>query len=201
MDYGRYITHGSQVTVILTTRLSDARKWASPDPQDSQSKLFLQLTGLDPESAIDLEASETQRNQETIREASRIATALDHHPLAVTVASSLIEARFTRLKASTISGDELRYLGTHALAGAYRANGQIAEAVEMLEQVVQVQESLAEDHPDGLASQHALADAHQANGQIAQAVELLEHVVRVEERLAEDHPDRLASHHGLAYAY
>ncbi|KAK0767944.1 hypothetical protein LTR59_018046 [Friedmanniomyces endolithicus] len=98
MDYGRYITHGSQVTVILTTRLSDARKWASPDPQDSQSKLFLQLTGLDPESAIDLEASETQRNQETIREASRIATALDHHPLAVTVASSLIEARFTRLK-------------------------------------------------------------------------------------------------------
>lgn len=71
----------------------------------------------------------------------------------------------------------------------------------MLEQVVQVQESLAEDHPDGLASQHALADAHQANGQIAQAVELLEHVVRVEERLAEDHPDRLASHHGLAYAY
>ncbi len=105
------------------------------------------------------------------------------------------------ISASTISGDELRYLGTHALAGAYRANGQIAEAVEMLEQVVQVQESLAEDHPDGLASQHALADAHQANGQIAQAVELLEHVVRVEERLAEDHPDRLASHHGLAYAY
>ncbi|KAK0767943.1 hypothetical protein LTR33_000135 [Friedmanniomyces endolithicus] len=107
----------------------------------------------------------------------------------------------SRYEASTISGDELRYLGTHALAGAYRANGQIAEAVEMLEQVVQVQESLAEDHPDGLASQHALADAHQANGQIAQAVELLEHVVRVEERLAEDHPDRLASHHGLAYAY
>ena len=101
------------------------------------------------------------------------------------------------------------FTGVQYLLGiAYRANGQISEAVETLEHVVKVREKLAEDHPDRLASQHALAVAYRANGQIQKAVEILEHVVKVlehvvkvREKLAEDHPDRLASQHALAFAY
>ena len=48
----------------------------------------------------------------------------------------------------------------------------------LLEHVVKVEETtLAEKHPDRLASQHALARAYQANGQVKEAVALLEHVV------------------------
>jgi tetratricopeptide (TPR) repeat protein len=94
-----------------------------------------------------------------------------------------------------------RLASQHELAGAYRANGQISKAVEMLEHVVKVEGKLAEDHPDRLASQHALAGAYQDNGQISRAVETLEHVVKVRAKLAEDHPSRLASRHELAGAY
>ncbi|KAL4965263.1 purine and uridine phosphorylase [Aspergillus stella-maris] len=62
-----------------------------------------------------------------------------------------------------------RLASQHELARAYQANGQIKQAVELLEHVIK------------------------------QAVELLEHVVTVEERtLAKEHPDRLASQHALA---
>ncbi|KAL2044651.1 hypothetical protein N7G274_002425 [Stereocaulon virgatum] len=94
-----------------------------------------------------------------------------------------------------------RLASQHALAGAYEANGQVDEAVTLLEHVVKVQEKLAEDHPSRLASQHALAGAYRANGQVDEAVTLLEHVVKVQEKLAEDHPSRLASQHALAGAY
>ena len=45
----------------------------------------------------------------------------------------------------------------HELASAYEANGQIKEAVELLEHVVKVKEKLAEDHPSRLVSQDLLA--------------------------------------------
>ncbi|KAM5528212.1 phosphorylase superfamily protein [Fusarium oxysporum f. sp. phaseoli] len=82
-------------------------------------------------------------------------------------------------------------------------DGKARQAVGILGHVVAVEETtLAEDHPDRLASQHVLAMAYQANGQIKEAVKLLEHVVAVEETtLAEDHPSRLASQHELATAY
>ena len=91
----------------------------------------------------------------------------------------------------------------HVLAIAYKANGQVKEAVKLLEHVVAVhKEVLAEDHPSRLASQHELAAAYRANGQVKEAVELLEHVVAVhKEVLAENHPSRLASQHELAAAY
>jgi tetratricopeptide (TPR) repeat protein len=96
-----------------------------------------------------------------------------------------------------------RLASQYELAMAYQANGQVKNAVRLLEHVVAIWERvLAEDHPDRLASQHALASAYQANGQVKEAVRLLEHVVMICERvLAEDHPDRLASQHELASAY
>ncbi|KAK7177499.1 phosphorylase superfamily protein [Paraphaeosphaeria sporulosa] len=96
-----------------------------------------------------------------------------------------------------------RLASQHELAGAYEANGQVKEAVTLLENVVAIRtEALAEDHRDRLASQHALAMAYRANGQVKKAVKLLENVVAIrEEALAEDHPSRLASQHELARAY
>jgi tetratricopeptide (TPR) repeat protein len=87
----------------------------------------------------------------------------------------------------------------HALGSVYQANGQIKQAVELLEHVVMVEgRTLAKEHPSLLASQHVLASAYQANGQIKQAVELLEHVVMVEARtLAEEHPSRVTSQRAL----
>jgi tetratricopeptide (TPR) repeat protein len=74
-------------------------------------------------------------------------------------------------------------------------DGRVAEAVATLKDVVAIWEkTLAENHPDRLASQHELARAYRANGQIEKAVELLEHVVAIEEKtLAETHPSRLVS--------
>ncbi|KAI4166424.1 MAG: hypothetical protein LQ343_008060, partial [Gyalolechia ehrenbergii] len=51
----------------------------------------------------------------------------------------------------------------------------VKKAVTLLKQVVQIRErTLAEEHPDRLASQHKLAIAYQANGQVKEAVTLLE---------------------------
>ncbi|KAF5269078.1 hypothetical protein FOXYS1_10 [Fusarium oxysporum] len=82
-------------------------------------------------------------------------------------------------------------------------DGQIKEAVKLLEHVVAVRTTaLAENHPDRLTSQHALAMVYRDNGQIKEAVKLLEHVVAVgKATLAENHPSRLASQHELAIAY
>jgi tetratricopeptide (TPR) repeat protein len=80
----------------------------------------------------------------------------------------------------------------YPLGIAYQDNGQTTQAVEPLENVVRVEEKLAEDYPDRLASQHVLASVYWSNGQITEAVATLEHVVKVQEKLAEDHPSRLA---------
>ncbi|KAL9088207.1 MAG: hypothetical protein Q9165_006334 [Trypethelium subeluteriae] len=97
--------------------------------------------------------------------------------------------------------DPDRLASQHALAVVYRANGQIKEAIQLLEHVVAIQARLPEDHPDRLASQHALAVVYGANGRIKEAIQLLEHVVTIKAKLPEDHPDRLASQQALAFAY
>lgn len=57
-----------------------------------------------------------------------------------------------------------RLASQHELALAYQANGQVKEAVTLLQHVAKVQRGvLAEDHPDRLASQHNLARAYDAN--------------------------------------
>ena len=98
---------------------------------------------------------------------------------------------------------EMRHLGFYKLRARSRLrNGNSKGSIEMLDQILSLQETLAEDHPDRLASQHALAGAYRANGQVKQAVALLEHVVKVKESfMAEGHPSRLASQHALAGAY
>ncbi|KAI1670785.1 HET-domain-containing protein [Pyrenophora tritici-repentis] len=97
--------------------------------------------------------------------------------------------------------DPDRLSSEHALGVSYQANGQIEDAVRLLEHVVKVRDdTLAETHPSRLASQHALGVSYQANGQIEDAVRLLEHVVKVrDDTLAETHPDRLASEGWLRY--
>jgi tetratricopeptide (TPR) repeat protein len=99
--------------------------------------------------------------------------------------------------------DPDRLLSEHELGVSYCANGQIEDAVRLLEHVVKVQDNtLAETHPDRLASQHTLGACYQAKGQIEDAVRLLEHVVKVRDAtLAETHPDRLASQHALGASY
>ncbi|KAI3571423.1 hypothetical protein IWW34DRAFT_709803 [Fusarium oxysporum f. sp. albedinis] len=84
-----------------------------------------------------------------------------------------------------------------------RVDGRVTEGVKLLEHVVAVKETtLAENHPDRLASQHTLAMAYEANGQIKEAVELLEYVVAIgQTTLAENQPDQLASQHELATTY
>nr|POF14119.1 nephrocystin-3 [Quercus suber] len=100
-------------------------------------------------------------------------------------------------------GHPSRLASQRALAGAYEVNGQVKEAVQLLEHVVAIEARvLAEDHPDRLASQNALARAYLANGQVKKAVELLQHVVAIQAQvLTEDHPFRLVSQYALAWAY
>jgi hypothetical protein len=60
-----------------------------------------------------------------------------------------------------------RLASQHALASVYQANGQVKDAVRLLEHVVEIHKRvLAEDHPDRLTSQHSLAKAHQAYRQL-----------------------------------
>jgi tetratricopeptide (TPR) repeat protein len=94
-NFNRYIPNNARVSVVLTTRLSDADKYASLDTQNMAPKLFVRMDGLDPASAIQLilGASGTQeRSDDTIRHAEHIADVLDYHPLAIIVACSLIKS-------------------------------------------------------------------------------------------------------------
>ncbi|KAI0412396.1 hypothetical protein F5X98DRAFT_379817 [Xylaria grammica] len=110
--------------------------------------------------------------------------------------------RVTSVYNTALAEDHPRRLASqHEVALAYQKNGQVVEAVKLLEHVVSIRQALAEDHPDRLASQHVLAMAYQENGQVVEAIKLLEHVVSIEQALAEDHPSRLASQHELASAY
>jgi hypothetical protein len=70
-----------------------------------------------------------------------------------------------RIRSKLAEDDPDRLAPQHALAGAYEANGQVKEAVTLLQHVVKVhRDILAEDHPSRLASQHELAGAYEADG-------------------------------------
>ncbi|KAJ5494646.1 TPR repeat protein [Penicillium fimorum] len=84
--------------------------------------------------------------------------------------------------------DAERLSSQHALAQAYQSNGQVKEAVQLLERVVAIRaEVLAEDHPNRLASQHALAQAYEANGQVKKVVRLLERDTAIPPEVLAEH--------------
>ncbi|PGH14470.1 hypothetical protein AJ80_05915 [Polytolypa hystricis UAMH7299] len=113
---------------------------------------------------------------------------------AVTVLENIVVIQWKNLPS--------RLASEHELARAYHENGQPRQAAKLLENVVEVRETLPEDDPCRLASQHELAHIYRANGQFVEAVRLLKHIVSVgETTLTENHPDRLASEHELACAY
>jgi tetratricopeptide (TPR) repeat protein len=99
--------------------------------------------------------------------------------------------------------DSKRLLSQLMLASAYGRNGQVKDAVELLEHVVAIQTRVpAEDSLTLLQSKVYLARSYQNNNQVKQAVELLEHAVATNATtLTKDHPLQLALQHGLAVAY
>ena len=88
-------------------------------------------------------------------------------------------------------------------AKCIRQDGQLREAVSLLEYTTMLEATLLEEEdPDRLCSQHHLAWIYTENGQAKEAISLLEHVIAVQARiLGQEHPDRLASQHELAGAY
>ena len=100
-NFSHYIPSNPQVSVLLTTRLSDAGKYASLDTQDTRQRLYLRMDGIDPASAtrLILEASGVPSEDDvTVQQAKQIADALDYHPLAIVVASSLMQNSTYSLK-------------------------------------------------------------------------------------------------------
>ncbi len=94
------------------------------------------------------------------------------------------------------------------LAAAYRADGQTAGAIALLEGTLAVRERiLGADHPDTLSTRNNLAAAYlaaayQAEGRIAEVIALLEGTLADCERiLGADHPDTLSARNNLAAAY
>ena len=85
----------------------------------------------------------------------------------------------------------------------YQENGQIQEAVKLLEYVVKIQEGvLVKDHPNQLESQYELARSYQDNKQNDKAIQLLEHIVKIQDGvLGEDHPDQLSLQYFLRTGY
>ncbi|KAK0822833.1 hypothetical protein LTR73_008993 [Friedmanniomyces endolithicus] len=91
---GRFLPTGRQVSVLMTTRLSDGRKYASLDPRSKKDKLFVRMEGLDDEAAVDLllegSATEDSDAEGSRSQAGVLVGVLDYHPLAVIVAGFLI---------------------------------------------------------------------------------------------------------------
>ena len=68
--------------------------------------------------------------------------------------------------------------GVEMLAKAYRADGHVEKAVELLEHVVAV--NIRVHAANRLASERNLAIAYQVDSQVKKALKLLEHVVAVQ---------------------
>jgi tetratricopeptide (TPR) repeat protein len=126
-DFSRYIPNSLKVSVILTTRLSDAEKYASSDPYDVSANLSLQLDGLDAESAIEvfLKTSGVQGSDvRSSQQARHIAHALEYHPLALVIASSLVRSTTYSLEeyaeALTTRFTQSELLNTESEQATYR---------------------------------------------------------------------------------
>ena len=153
-NFSRYIPTSARVSVVLTTRLSDADEYASLDTQDVKPKLFVRMNGLDPASATELilGASRTQeQGEDIVRHAKQIATALDYHPLAIVVATSLIKNNVRSIK-TYATALKHRLVQKELLEGATRQStyGKVSATFEI--SAIVLQELSASDESD----QHAL---------------------------------------------
>lgn len=81
--------------------------------------------------------------------------------------------------------------------------GEFNDPVSRLEPTIKIQQqTLADDHPDRLASQLELEEAYQANRQVQEALQLSEQDLQLRQaRLGEDHPDTISSMQNLASHY
>jgi tetratricopeptide (TPR) repeat protein len=94
VDYSRYIPSGPHVDVIMTTRVTTSQySYASQRPS-TEPPDYLHLAGLDRESAVALLLNKSNKSREDKHalEAYRLAALLEYHPLALTVAGSLIRS-------------------------------------------------------------------------------------------------------------
>ena len=84
---------------------------------------------------------------------------------------------------------------------AYQVNGQVKEAVSLLEQVVKIREqTLAEDHPSRLASQQVLATVYWDYDRRNAALSITKRIVKIRRRvLDEHHPARTGFEAWLEY--
>lgn len=144
--------------------------------------------GIDPEITIQLKIY-----------VGRISTWQEKYQKAVDVYREVLDSR-----AETLAEDHfLRLVSQHNLAEAYLHNGQIDEAVESLERVIQIEKTQsAENEASLLDAQHVLAFAYLSNNQIDKSITLLEHVIEIRKTtVPEDHPSLLTSQHNLAKAF
>ena len=94
-----------------------------------------------------------------------------------------------KVEESTLAKDHLNRLASqHALASAYERDGQVKKAIELLEYVVTIHESLGNDHPVRLESQLELARVYHTNGQVEKAIEMAEHMAKINQKSWADRP-------------
>ena len=180
-------TEVAQILIQLAYVLYRTQNWSSLSSLVQQIRLRLHDT-----HKI---SQETREAVETLN--ARVCEYEGDYGKAVDLFRDVLEGRARRLP----EDDPNRLVSEHELACAYLANGQIGEAVSLLEHVVKFREELAENDPDRLTSQHEFARAYLENGQLDKAIDLLKYVNKIQEQLAENHPSRLASQHELARAY
>ena len=129
----------------------------------------------------------------------RVSMSQENYRKAVDVFREVLDSQ-----AESLAEDHpFRLASQHNLAEAYLHNGQIDEAVELLERISQFKKKQSAMYEASLLdAQHVLALAYLSNSQVDKSIKLLEHVIEVwKTTVREDHPSLLASQHNLAKAY
>ena len=99
--------------------------------------------------------------------------------------------------------DARRLRAQHHLAGIHLDNGDVKQAIRLLERVVKIKESSStEDDPARLESICELARSYRAADEFKKGIELLKHVHRIEQKFhAKDYSQILLSQLGLGSLY
>ena len=115
---------------------------------------------------------------------------------------SLLDRLYSHLKLDRSVVDKKWVDAYHLMSSNFLSYDKGSIAVKLLEQVVRIRQTLAEEHPSRRRGEQDLASAYTMNGQSERAVPLLENLVRLEEQILPEHdPDRLSSQRELSKAY